>query len=63
MIEMKVNKDSSEILPYHTTGVPIFIREGFLSSYPGYRALCHWHEDLEFICVLDGEMNFYEDVA
>lgn len=61
MIEMKVNKDSSEILPYHTTGVPIFIREGFLSSYPGYRALCHWHEDLEFICVLDGEMNFYID--
>lgn len=59
MTEVKINKDSSEIIPYDEAGIPIYIREGFLSAYPDYRALCHWHEDIEFIYVIGGQMNYY----
>lgn len=59
MVEIKVNKDKSEIISYDNAGVPIYIRESLLSAYPGYRMLCHWHEDMEFISVIDGQMNYY----
>ena len=59
MIDVKVNKDNSEIISYDETGIPIYIREGYLSLYPNYRELCHWHEDIEFIYVLEGKMNYY----
>ena len=59
MIDIKVNKDNSEIISYDVAGIPIYIREGYLSFYPNYRALCHWHEDIELIYVLDGRMKYY----
>lgn len=59
MIDVKINNDNSEIISYDEAGIPIYIREGYLSAYPNYRALCHWHEDIEFIYVLDGCMNYY----
>lgn len=59
MAIMRLNKDGSEIISYDEAGIPIYIREGYLSFYPEYRALCHWHEDLEFIYVLEGEMDYY----
>lgn len=30
-----------------------------LSRYPEKRAVCHWHDDLEIILVLNGQMNYY----
>lgn len=59
MIDVKINKDGSEIIPYDEAGIPIYIREGYLSAYPNYHARCHWHEDIEFIYVLDGSMDYY----
>lgn len=59
MSNVKINRDSSEIISYDEDGVPIYIREGYLSVYPNYRALCHWHEDIEFIYILDGCMDYY----
>lgn len=59
MIDVKINKDNSEIIPYDEAGIPIYIREGYLSFYPDYRALCHWHEDIEFIYIIDGQMDYY----
>jgi len=56
---LRINSDGSEILDYDEAGIPIYIREGYLSHYPEYRALCHWHEDLEFIYVLEGGMDYY----
>lgn len=32
---------------------------GRLSYYPEFRAACHWHEDLEFIRVQEGEMDYF----
>lgn len=54
-----IMQDASEIVHYDKPGVPLYIRKGRLSSYPGMRALCHWHDDIEFIRVLEGEMNYY----
>lgn len=59
MVDMKIKEDSSEIVPYDEINIPICITEGYLSHYPNYRTLCHWHEDLEFIAVLDGSMEYY----
>lgn len=59
MSDIKINRDGSEIIQYDEMGIPIYIREGYLSAYPDYRALCHWHEDVEFIYVLAGEMDYY----
>lgn len=59
MFNVKVKEDGSEIISYDEEGIPIYIREGYLSAYPDYRALCHWHEDIELIYILDGSMNYY----
>ena len=37
----------------------MYIRRGELSYYIGKRADCHWHEDLELILILEGEMHYY----
>lgn len=57
--KIKINHDNSEIIFYDAAGIPIYIRETTLSSYADYRALCHWHKDVEIICILDGSMSYY----
>lgn len=59
MIETEVMQDSSEIVHYDRPGVPLYIHTAKLSSYPDMRAICHWHEDIEFIQVLEGKMNYH----
>ncbi|MBS5063829.1 MAG: AraC family transcriptional regulator [Hungatella hathewayi] len=51
--------DQYEIIHYDTPGIPLYIRKGNLFDYPGRRAPCHWHDDIELILLLDGEMNYY----
>lgn len=58
-IDVEIMQDASEIVHYDATGIPLYIRVGELSFYPGKKALCHWHEDIEFIRILKGEMNYY----
>ncbi len=53
-----LNSDASENVAYNNPRFPIYIKEGRLSSYPGYSANSHWHDDLEFILILDGEMTY-----
>ena len=55
----KVMQDASEIVRYDEVGIPLYIREGLLSSYPDHRALCHWHEDIEWVQIRSGQMNYY----
>ncbi|MBR1931803.1 MAG: AraC family transcriptional regulator [Lachnospiraceae bacterium] len=59
MINVDVMPDASEIVHYDIPGVPLYVRKGQLSAYPDMRAICHWHEDLEFIYVTEGEMNYF----
>lgn len=58
MINIDIMQDASEIVHYDNQKLPLYIRRGILSSYPDMRALCHWHEDIELICILDGEMYY-----
>ncbi|NMB32901.1 MAG: cupin domain-containing protein, partial [Clostridium sp.] len=59
LMHIDVMKDASEIICYDRTGIPLHVRVGELSSFPDKKALCHWHDDIEFIRVLHGEMNYY----
>ena len=58
-LQIDTMPDQYEIIHYDTPGIPLYIRKGNLFDYPGRRAPCHWHEDVEFIFLLDGEMNYY----
>lgn len=59
IINVDIMQDTSEIVHYDEMGIPLYVRIGELSFYPGKKALCHWHEDMEFIRILKGEMNYY----
>lgn len=58
-IQVDTMQDNSEIVHYDTPGIPLYIRKGILSNYLGKRAVCHWHDDIELILLLDGKMNYY----
>ena len=58
-VSMNIMKDASEIVRYDAAGIPLYIQRDHLSSYPDRRALCHWHDDMEFIKVLKGKMIYY----
>ena len=51
-------KDDSENVNYNVKGYPVYIHKSFLSQYPNYSCISHWHEDLEFIVVLSGQMYY-----
>ena len=55
----KIMQDASEIVRYDEVGIPLSIREGLLSAYPNHSALCHWHEDIEWVYIRSGQMNYY----
>lgn len=58
MIFMEVKDDRSEKIRYDYSDYPIYIRQGLLSSYQNYAAPAHWHDDIELIAVLSGEMQY-----
>lgn len=58
MIFMKLKDDRSEKIRYDYSDYPIYIRQGLLSSYQNYAAPAHWHDDIELIAVLSGEMQY-----
>ncbi len=58
MLRLELKDDRSEKVKYDYTDYPIYIRRAFLSSYPNYAAPSHWHDDIEFIAVLSGEMQY-----
>ena len=58
---IELMRDASEIVQYERDDVRLYIRDGKLSAYPDLRAPCHWHEDLECIRVLNGNMRYFID--
>lgn len=60
-MNVDVMQDASEIVHYDKPGIPLYIRFGKLSYYPNMKALCHWHEDIEFMYILTGKMYYYID--
>ena len=55
---LELKDDRSEKVRYDYTDYPIYIRRALLSSYPNYAAPTHWHDDIELIAVLSGEMQY-----
>lgn len=55
---MELKDDRSERVQYNCSDYPIYITRGLLSRYPNYAAPAHWHDDIEFIAVLSGEMQY-----
>ena len=53
-----LNSDASENVAYNNPDFPGYINKGQLSSYPDFRAVSHWHDDLEFILILEGQMSY-----
>lgn len=58
MIITELRDDLSEKIRYDYVDYPIFIKRALLSSYPNYAAPAHWHDDIEMIFVLSGEMQY-----
>lgn len=57
-LPFELKDDFSEKVHYNSPGFPIYIRENSLSQYPNYSAVSHWHNDVEFIAILSGQMQY-----
>lgn len=52
------HSDSSETVAYNNPLFPAYVAYSFLSTYPDYSAISHWHGDLEFIAIKKGTMTY-----
>jgi AraC-like DNA-binding protein len=59
MYKLQVRDDLGEDVPYTSAHLPIYSVVGRLSDFLRYSAECHWHQDLEFIVVMEGEMTYH----
>ena len=55
---MELNENASEKVRYDLPQYPFSISRSLLSQYPDFSAPNHWHDDLELIAVLSGEMEY-----
>lgn len=53
-----INPDRSERVFYNESDYPAYIKKGALSAFPNYTAESHWHDDIEFILILSGQMLY-----
>jgi AraC-like DNA-binding protein/mannose-6-phosphate isomerase-like protein (cupin superfamily) len=59
MLTLRLREDRSEEVTYTSPNLPIHAITERLSNYLAYTADCHWHQELEFIIVREGEMIFH----
>ena len=55
---LTIHSDNSESLHYNIDEFPLYTRKDELINYD-YKALVHWHPDLEFIYIDKGTMDYY----
>ena len=55
---LDMRDDRSEKVKYDYADYPIYIKKALLSTYSNFRAPIHWHDDMEFIYVVSGEMKY-----
>lgn len=56
---IEVMNDYSEIIPYDRIGVPLYIHSAQLSIFSDLRVGCHWHEDIEWVRILDHSLRYH----
>lgn len=59
LIKTELMPDSSEVIPYNCSGIPLYVRAAHLSAYYDMCAPCHWHDDIEWIYIINGKMRYY----
>ncbi|KAB8287532.1 AraC family transcriptional regulator [Bifidobacterium ramosum] len=59
MKRITVLSDLSERIEYNIPELPIYARCDPLSIFPDCRCPCHWHRDLEFIHVINGDLHHF----
>lgn len=52
------NADSSETVAYNHPLFPVYVQTGKISTFPDYTFITHWHQDLEFVVILEGHMTY-----
>ncbi|MGN0464776.1 MAG: cupin domain-containing protein [Lachnospiraceae bacterium] len=57
-VELSNKNDLSERVYYNIPDFPVYIYRSLLSSYPNFSAISHWHDDIEFILVESGHMQY-----
>lgn len=57
-MQVPIRSDFSEVVNYNIPDFPIYARRAFLSSYPNYCAVSHWHDDVEFTFLVSGSMDY-----
>ncbi len=55
---LQINDNQSEVVQYDSAEYPIRVQHELLSDYPDYSVPSHWHDDIELIYILSGEMNY-----
>lgn len=55
---IKLRTDNSEIVPYTLESIPMYVMREKQSDYPNMCGIMHWHDDIEFIRVVSGRMNY-----
>ncbi len=53
-----IDENGSEDVEYDIPELPLYIRDGNLSSLKNYTFKAHYHSDWEFVAVLDGKMKY-----
>lgn len=56
--KITINNDNLEKVAYNQKEFPVYVRKEILSSYPNYAAISHWHDDVEFIYIISGQMHY-----
>lgn len=59
MHKIEVMKDFSEIVPYDSVGIPLYIRGGKLSMFNELKVDCHWHDDIEWLYLTEGTLCYF----
>ena len=55
---IRLRTDNSEIIPYTIESIPIYAVREQQSNYPNMCGIMHWHDDIEFIRIVSGRMNY-----
>ncbi len=57
-LEVKILKDLSEEVPYDKREIPLYIRTRKIGDYVNMRSFPHWHDDIELMYIVDGQLKF-----
>lgn len=58
MANLTVLQDGSERIHYSNPFIPIYVCRGNLRGLSGMAALCHWHEEVEFLLPYKGHLYY-----